>query len=91
LYGTAYQGGTGNNGTIFSLTLPCQPADLAIALYSGINLFGSIGCTYEIDYATNLANPTWLPLATNTLASSPFLFIDTNAISGVRFYRAITQ
>jgi uncharacterized repeat protein (TIGR03803 family) len=92
LYGTALNGGSGNGGTVFSLTLPCASAEMAIAQYAGISISGSIGCTYEIDYTTNLATGSpWIPLVTNTLVSNPFLFIDTNAISGSRFYRAITQ
>ncbi|MEI9962919.1 MAG: choice-of-anchor tandem repeat GloVer-containing protein [Limisphaerales bacterium] len=95
VYGTTVNGGSGGagNGTVFRFTVPspCAPATMNIAQYAGISLSGSIGCTYEIDYTTNLSNPTWIPLVTNTLSSSPFLFIDTNAISGSRFYRAVTQ
>ncbi|HEY5233723.1 MAG TPA: cell wall anchor protein [Verrucomicrobiae bacterium] len=69
----------------------CGPANMSIAQYAGVSISGSIGCTYEIDYTTNLNNPTWIPLVTNTLLSNPFLFIDTNVISGSRFYRAVTQ
>lgn len=69
----------------------CAPGVMSIAEYAGVTVSGSIGCTYRVDYTTDLNNPTWIPLVTNTLLSSPFLFIDTNVVSGSRFYRAITQ
>ena len=87
LYGTALD----TPGIVFTFVPGCSPADLSIAQYAGVSISGSIGCTYEIDYTTNLNNPTWIPLTTNILSSNPFLFIDTNAISGTRFYRAVTQ
>lgn len=87
LYGTTIQ----QPGIVFSFIPGCSPADMSIAEYAGVSISGSLGCTYEIDYTTNLNNPTWIPLITNTLLSNPFLFIDTNVVSGSRFYRAITQ
>jgi uncharacterized repeat protein (TIGR03803 family) len=92
LYGTTLNGGSGSNGTVFSFTLPCASADMSIAQYTGVSISGSIGCTYEIDYTTNLSNPvTWTPLVTNILTGNPYLFIDTNVVSGNRFYQAVTQ
>ena len=81
LYGTALNGGSGNNGTVFSLTLPCASADMSIAQYAGVTISGTIGCTYEIDYTINLNNPTWIPLITNTLSSNPYLFIGVFSVS----------
>lgn len=69
----------------------CASAVMSIAQYAGVTVAGSIGCTYRVDYATNLTTPAWVPLTTNTLSSSPYLFIDTNVISGTRFYRAVAQ
>lgn len=71
----------------------CDPASINIALYAGLTIQGSIGCQYRIDYTTFLnSNPNltvWTPLTTVTLTSSPYLFVDTTAVSGTRFYRAV--
>ncbi len=71
----------------------CDPAAINIALYAGLTIQGSIGCQYRIDYTTFLnSNPNltvWTPLTTVTLTSSPYLFVDTTAVSGTRFYRAV--
>lgn len=82
---------TGGTPGYIAAQFECAPAVMTIALYAGASISGSIGCTYEIDYTTNLSNPTWIPLATNTLSSNPYLFIDTNVVAGSRFYRAVTQ
>jgi len=82
---------TGGTPGYIAVQFECAPAVMSIALYAGASVSGSIGCTYEIDYTTNLSNPNWIPLATNTLLSSPYLFIDTNVVAGTRFYRAVTQ
>ena len=74
------------------LASPCAPAVMNLAQYAGVTITGSIGCTYRIDYTTDLTAPvTWTPLTTNTLANSSYLFIDTNVISGIRFYRTVVQ
>jgi hypothetical protein len=83
---------TGSTLGYIAVQSECAPGVMTIAQYAGVTVAGSIGCTYEIDYTTNLNNPiTWTPLNTNTLTSNPYLFIDTNVISGSRFYRAVVQ
>lgn len=74
------------------LASSCAPAVMSIAQYAGVTIAGSVGCTYRIDYTTSLSAPvTWTPLITNTLASSPFLYVDTNVVSGIRFYRTVVE
>jgi hypothetical protein len=54
----------------------------------GFNITWSSGMTVAVDACTNLANPTWTPIITNTLTSSSIYFSDpqwTNYPS--RFYR----
>jgi len=83
---------TGSTLGFIAAQFECAPGNMTIAQYAGVTVAGSIGCTYVIDYTTNLNAPiTWTPLNTNTLTSSPYLFIDTNVISGNRFYRAVAQ
>ena len=71
----------------------CAPAVVRIALYAGLTIQGTIGCQYRIDYTTFLnPNPSltvWTTLTTITLPSSPFLYVDTTAVSGNRFYRVV--
>lgn len=95
LYGTTTAGGTGGNGTLFSLT----PAILGIQgiRLSGTNLVingsnGKSNGTYVTWLTTNLFLPLtqWTPIATNTLnASGNFTFTATNAVDSKakqRFY-----
>lgn len=55
---------------------------LAIAEYPGIQISGTIGGEYQIQYATNLTSGSWSILTNVVLTNSPFLFFDTNSISG---------
>ena len=67
---------------------------LAIAEYPGIQITGTIGGEYQIQYATNLTSGSWDCILTDiVLTNSPFLFFDTNSISGqaVRYYRAVAE
>jgi hypothetical protein len=82
---------TGGTPGYIAVQFECAPAVMSIGQYAGVSVAGSIGCTYRVDYTTNLNGPVWIPLVTNTLTSSPFLFIDTNVLFGTRFYRAVTQ
>ena len=73
-----------------------EPALLAVSLPSGANprleLTGTPGATYRIDYAMSLPTASWTPLTTNLLPASPFVFVDTEPVSAQsrRFYRAVT-
>lgn len=54
----------------------------------GFNISGTAGVTVVVEACTNLSNPTWLPVATNTFTSASSYFSDpqwTNYPS--RFYR----
>jgi uncharacterized repeat protein (TIGR03803 family) len=68
LYGTAYQGGTNNEGTVFALTLSTvtsSPVQIVSPQVSGgsFNLsFQSVnGQGYTLYYNDNLATTNWLP------------------------------
>jgi hypothetical protein len=65
---------------------------LDIHTYAGLNLSGSIGTTYEIQYSSNLATSNWQHLADITLTNSPYFYLDTNSASAsMRFYRALVK
>ena len=78
-------------------TVTSAPAQLVIndtcvdiRLYAGLNMSGQPGANYLLSYTTNLNAPiNWLPLATNTMPVSGWLYIDTKTpFSPQRFYRA---
>jgi hypothetical protein len=54
----------------------------------GFNVTGSSNLVVVVEASTDLANPNWLPLQTNTLTGSPLYFSDPNWTNyGSRFYR----
>ncbi len=66
--------------------------DLNVQMYAGINLSGSVGTAYEIQYSTNLHSNNWQHLADITLTNSPYFYLDTNSASAsIRFYRAVVK
>jgi hypothetical protein len=60
--------------------------NLGIATYAGITITGLVGRTYQIESSPDMTN--WLTVTTLLLTSSPYLWFDTSAIGGNRFYRA---
>ena len=65
---------------------------LTVQMYAGMNLSGSIGTAYEIQYLTNLRSNNWQHLADITLTNSPYFYLDTNSTSAsMRFYRALVK
>jgi plastocyanin len=47
----------------------------------------NVGLNYEVDRASSLAPPNWVPIATNVAASNPTNYLDTNATNNPAFYR----
>ena len=98
LYGTAIDGGTNGDGTVFSLTLPMlQVATILSApQVTGGNtnftflLSGPSGSNYVLQVSTNLLN--WSSVSTSTIPVSGSVNL-SNAISGYnrRFYRVYLQ
>lgn len=67
------------------------PASLAMQMYAGLTITGQAGATYQIQYSTNLSNPTnWIALTNLTLPTSPYLFVDATSVNrSASFYRAV--
>jgi hypothetical protein len=66
------------------------PAQVSIALYAGLSIAGTTGSVYRVDYSGTLGPPAWTPLATQILATSPQLYIDTSTPArDTRIYRAV--
>ena len=66
-----------------------EPPSATIAAYAGVQITGTIGATYRIQYTLDLANPSWTNLADIVLPASPYTYFDPLPISATpkRFYR----
>lgn len=73
--------------------LVVNPANIALGLYAGITIEGTVGYSYGIEYATNLQNATWHSLTNITLTQPVEIWVDTSvqAITPKRFYRVTSQ
>jgi formylglycine-generating enzyme required for sulfatase activity len=72
----------------------CQTSpNLDLRLYAGVNINGSIGGNYVVQYTTDPAQTnSWRSLAFLQLPTTNHLFIDTSGpAQGSRFYRAVQQ
>jgi hypothetical protein len=81
-----------NNQRIRNITFnaspqPISPANLQLKTFSGLQITGTIGRTYQIQTSPDLN--TWTTKATILLNSSPFLWIDQDPVSGNKYYRAL--
>ena len=76
------------SGALFSANAPL--ALQSISFYPTVLLTGKLGSTYRVDYATQLAPLTWIPLSTNVLTAQPQYIIDsTSPMANTRFYRSV--
>lgn len=68
--------------------LPAEtPEGLAIQMYAGLSITGTVGAVYSVEYSTDLAS--WTCADFVCLPSSPYLWIDKSAsVTAKRFYRA---
>ena len=89
-YGEIYKGAITNNSS------QTTPPSLTLQFLSGyplLSLYGTLGDTYTVQYATNLAASNWTPmLIVPNLSISPFQMIDPAGVGqSMRFYRAMQQ
>ncbi|MEO5804234.1 MAG: hypothetical protein ABIR24_11960 [Verrucomicrobiota bacterium] len=66
---------------------PVQPANLQLNTYTGLQITGTVGRTYQVQASPDMTN--WTTRATLLLNSSPYLWIDQNPVSANKFYRAL--
>ena len=76
---------------------PGIPATLAITLdagaplYAGIHISGTVGKSYQVEYAVALPSTNWITLTNLALPASPWRVLDPTPVSaGGRYYRAVT-
>jgi hypothetical protein len=80
----------GATTVVSNLTYSVSPPSLQLDPSLGLQLTGTAGTTYRIEYRTNLSNGDWQPLQTNALSSGPNVLIPwplSNLQSA--FYRAV--
>ena len=67
------------------------PPAVSIASYAGIQITGTVGATYRVQYTLDLANAIWTNLADVPLPASPYIHFDPLPINQTprRFYRAL--
>jgi uncharacterized repeat protein (TIGR03803 family) len=85
LYGTADYGGSAENGTVYSLTLPVINLPQLTINRAGTNVILSWPTTaigYALQSTTNLATPVWTTISGQYNVTNPI--IDTN-----EFYRLL--
>jgi uncharacterized repeat protein (TIGR03803 family) len=90
LYGTAWLGGSGSSGTIFSISLPVIPPQLSITPAGGsiILTWPTKATGFTLQSTTNLVSPAlWTPVSQAPIVINGQNAV-TNPISGTRqFYR----
>ena len=66
-------------------------ASLTLQLLAGLQISGAININYRIDYLTDVQNTnSWSPLATVTLVSNPYFWVDLSSTNQPRrLYRAV--
>ena len=64
-----------------------------LQMYAGVNAYGPVGASCQVQYATNLTAPvTWVPLQTVTIVTNPTVIIDYgSAGQPSRFYKVLPQ
>jgi hypothetical protein len=64
-----------------------SPSNLQLNTYPGLQIAGTVGRTYQIQTSSDMK--AWTTKTTLLLTTSPYQWIDQNAISGNLFYRAV--
>ena len=81
----------GTDTTVLPKPRIIPPPELALNIYPGLNLTGTVGRGYRVEYANVLTPNTWVTLTTiNLLTTSPTFVMDpTPGTLNSRFYRAV--
>jgi len=94
LYGTAFAGGPGAVGTVFSVAIPPSPAIITSVVNNAdgtvtLHFLGGANSTNVIQSTADLGSPVnWVNISTNIGdANGTWQFIDSNN-NTTRFYRS---
>lgn len=70
--------------------VPIEEPSVGISMYAGIQIRGTPGRVYRIEYAPGLAPENWQALTNLLLPQTPYLFIDLgSSAEQERFYRSV--
>ena len=77
----------------FTVAVP-SPGSLSLQLNSGsagLQVTGTVGATYQVQFTTNLASVNWITLTNFVLPSSPYPYLDSTPVQNkaAGFYRAV--
>jgi len=79
----------GSNTVVAATYTPIPPIMVANAA-NGIGITGTTGTTYQLQYRTNLAVGSWIPLQTNTIGSGSNRLLPWPPTNGpAAYYRAV--
>ncbi len=83
--------GQTSGSSSFSVPDP-SASSLVVKMLAGLDIYGTIGMTYRIDYLTDLNDPnSWSALTNITLPASPYFWVDASSASqSRRFYRSVS-
>jgi uncharacterized repeat protein (TIGR03803 family) len=94
-YGTTYDGGAYNKGTVFRLSLPLPPVFKSVTKTTGtVTLVWSAVAsqTYQLQYSTNLVQAGWNNLGVAVTATNGTMTAsDSVGPDPQRFYRVVLQ
>ena len=86
------------SGLVYGAFIPSSTASPRVAASGSLvgtqfslQLTGTPGINYAVQFSTNLASPNWTAFATNSPTNGTFTFTDTHATNKSRFYRALKQ
>jgi hypothetical protein len=66
-------------------------SSLVLKMLAGLDIYGTVGMTYRIDYLSDVTNTNnWTALTNLTLPSSPYFWVDVSSTNQPRrFYRSV--
>lgn len=69
------------------------PAVLSVGLYAGIDIQGTVGATYRVEYSSILPTTNWTVITNVVLPATPYFYLDRESVTnaGQRYYRAVAQ
>ena len=76
---------------LFEGPFSVQPASLSVGLHAGLQITGTTGATYRIEFVNQLGATNWMALTNLTLPASPHFWADPNSVTNQarRYYRAV--
>jgi uncharacterized repeat protein (TIGR03803 family) len=82
---------TAGSVTSTPVAVVVQEVCVDIRMYAGLTIEGQAGRTYVISYASDLSKPVWTPLATNTLGTEPWFYVDRESPSNPKRFYKVTR